>query len=353
MIGLRGRHAERLALDTVGQHNDAVARSTATLQIPEADPERYRLARELASAAPELAVAANVLCGTAGWTDVTLVKSGAFYPKKTMPARDRLEFYARHFSFVEVDATYYSLLPAENARNWLSWTPEAFVFDVKAHPVLTAHPIDVRRLPQDLRAACSAAGFESRVYATRLPVELRNELEARFREFLAPLLAAGRLGAVLLQFPQWFVKSRENVQHIERLAERWRDVPLAVEFRDRTWLGERTLAHTLELLQQNQLTYVCVDEPALKNSVPAFTTVTNPKLAIVRFHGHNREGWQKRGASVHERFNYLYAPDELKGWLEPVRTLARSAERVHATFNNCVRDYSVVNAKDLAALLTS
>ncbi len=321
--------------------------------MPEADPERYRAAAALAARAPERAVAANVLCGTAGWTDVTLVKSGAFYPKKTMSPRERLQFYAQHFSFVEVDATYYTLLPPDNAQSWLEWTPHSFVFDVKSHPVLTAHPIEVRRLPRDLRAACEAAGFAARAYAERLPAELRSELEARFRSFLEPLLTAGRLGAVLLQFPQWFVKSRENVKHIEALSQRWSGVPLAVEFRHGTWLSGRTQAHTLDLLRDNGLTYVCVDEPALKDSVPALTSVTNPALAIVRFHGHNAEGWKKRGASVHERFNYLYAPEQLSAWLEPVRALAHTAKRVHATFNNCVRDYAVVNAKDLSALLAS
>jgi len=80
-------------------------------------------------------------------------------------------------------------------------------------------------------------------------------------------------------------------------------------------------------------------------------TVTNPELALLRFHGHNRAGWSKKGASVHERFDYLYAKSELAAWVEPVRRLASEAKQVHAIFNNCVRNYAVLGAKGLSVLL--
>lgn len=323
--------------------------ASRTPRIPEPDAEQYRAARTLASRAPEPAVAGNVLFGTVGWTDPTLLKAG-FYPKGSKTARDRLAYYARHFSFVEVAATYYSLLPRENAEQWLVATPEHFVFDVKAHPVLTTHPIDVARLPADLKAACQREGHETRVYPAKLPLELRAEIEARFRALLEPLVAAGRLGAVVCQFPAWFVRSRENVAELERLAARWHDVPLAVEFRHATWLAEQSRAHTLDLLRRSSLSYVCVDEPPVAGAVPPVVAVTNPKLAIVRFHGRNSGAWSKRGASVHERFDYLYSTAELTPWISSMAELAAEAESVHGSFNNCVRDYAVLNAKELSVL---
>lgn len=291
------------------------------------------------------------MLGTVGWTDPTLIEAGTFYPKGARAASERLSYYARHFSVVEVAATYYALLPPEVAQHWLEWTPEHFVFDVKAHPVLTAHPIDVVRLPPDLRAACVAAGYEARVYPQKLPRELRNEIELRFRALLAPLLGAGRLGAVVLQFPSWFVRNRENIVELERLGSRFRDVPLAVEFRHATWLTERSKSHTLDLLWHHGMSHVCVDEPATKDACPAVVAVTNPELAMVRFHGRNARAWSKRGATVHERFDYVYTSDELLPWVSSVRSLASEARSVHANFNNCVRDYAVLNAKDLAVLL--
>jgi uncharacterized protein YecE (DUF72 family) len=217
--------------------------------------------------------------------------------------------------------------------------------------VLTTHPIDVARLPADLKAACVRAGFESRVYPAKLPAELRAEIEGRFRALLEPLVAAGRLGAVVLQFPAWFVRSRENIAELERLAASFHDVPLAVEFRHVTWLAANGRDHTLDLLRRSAMSYVCVDEPAVAGAVPPVLAVTNPKLAIVRFHGRNSAAWSKRGASVHERFDYLYSQAELTPWVASLEKLAGEAEAVHGSFNNCVRDYAVLNAKDLAVLL--
>ncbi len=169
--------------------------------IYEASTEQYATALGLAHTAPQPARVGNVLCATAGWTDPTLLKESGFYPKSARAARDRLSYYAQHFPFVEVDATYYALLPPINAHNWLAWTPPSFTFDIKAHPVLTGQPIDVARLPADLRDAIVESGAPGRVYAERLPPEFTAAIEARFREFLRPLLEQNRLGALLLQFP--------------------------------------------------------------------------------------------------------------------------------------------------------
>lgn len=320
-----------------------------------AEPSDEELARatELAERAPELARVGNVRTGTAGWTDRTLVKSGLFYPRGATSAEARLEHYAKHFSLVEVDATYYSLLPPVVAEHWAQWTPRDFRFDVKAHPVLTGHPIDVTRLPADLKQFLARAGLEAaRVYPDQLPAELAGELELRFRALVEPLRAAGKLGCVMLQFPPWATATRGAVRRIERVAERWSDVPLAVEFRNKSWLAPERRERVFDVLGRLGLSYVCVDEPAGDvGGVPPVIEVTRPELAVVRFHGQNARAW-RRGASVQERFNYLYSPGELERWLGPVKQLAGQAVEVHAIFNNCVRNYAVLNAQDLAALLT-
>jgi uncharacterized protein YecE (DUF72 family) len=105
------------------------------------------------------------------------------------------------------------------------------------------------------------------------------------------------------------------------------------------------------LLRELRWSYVIVDEPYTPTGgVPAIVAVTNPELAVFRLHGHNTAGW-RRGASVAERFDYLYRAAELAAWVGPVRRVAGEAERVHVVFNNCVQDYAVVNAKGLGALL--
>jgi uncharacterized protein YecE (DUF72 family) len=316
-----------------------------------ADDDRTRAASELASRAREPAVAGNVLFGTAGWSDPSLVKSHLFYPRGASTGQARLGHYARHFGLVEVDATYYTLLPPDMASRWMNWTPASFRFDVKAHPVLTGHGIDVARLPPDLRDMLSNETDTGRIYADKLPAEVADEIESRFRAFVQTFHVAGRLGSVLLQFPPWFEATRGNARRIEEIAARWSGVPLSVEFRNRTWLEEDRRERVFSLLGSCGLSYVVVDEPDTpRGGVPAIARVTNPELAIVRFHGQNSGGW-KRGATVAERFDYLYTEAELAAWVDPVRRLSGEAKTVHAIFNNCVRNYAVLNAKGFSVLL--
>jgi uncharacterized protein YecE (DUF72 family) len=320
--------------------------------VSAADPHRLALATGLAERSPEPAVTGNVRTGTAGWTDRTLVESGLFYPRSATSAGARLGFYAQHFRLVEVDATYYSLLAPRTAVGWLEHTPSDFIFDIKAFPVFTGHPIDVGRLPADLRPAILAVSDAPRVYPDRLPDELRLELERRFLDSVEPLRAAGRLGCVMAQFPPWFAATRGNARRLENLRRRLGDLPVSVEFRHRSWLQPERRERLLGLLRAQEFFYVCVDEPeASVGGVPPVALVGDPRLSLVRFHGRNRAGWEKPGATVHERFDYLYAPDELGFWIDPIRRLAGRAETVHAIFNNCLRNYAVVGAKGMAALL--
>jgi uncharacterized protein YecE (DUF72 family) len=320
----------------------------------ENDSRGLEAARDLARGVVEPAVVGNVALGTAGWTESTLIRSGRFYPRGLSRSGERLSYYAKHFSMVEVDATYYSLLPPTTAERWAGATPADFEIDVKAHPVFTGHPIDFTRLPAELAEAAKRAGHEERGYADRLPPELVAEMERRFVELLSPLRSSGKLGCVMLQFPPWFRATRGNARRIEVLAERLVSVPLAVEFRHPSWLAEERRERVFALLSKHRMSYVAVDEPDVpRGGVPPVIRVTNPALAIVRFHGKNAAAWRRRGASVQERFEYLYSPEELRPWVEPVRTLSREAERVHAVFNNCVSDYAVVNAKGLCVLLAA
>jgi uncharacterized protein YecE (DUF72 family) len=327
-------------------------RSSSGSNLQQSAVELEAAARGLAQSAPEPAVLGNVRVGTAGWTDPTLTRSRLFYPAGLSRAGERLRFYARHFRLVEVDATYYSLLPPSTAEKWVQVTCKDFAFDIKAHPALTGHPIQVARLPADLKLALEQAGFADRAYADRLPRELVSEMEERFLALLGPLLQARKLGCVMAQFPPWFRATRGNARRLEALAMRLRGLPVAVEFRHPSWLEPGRRGRVFDLLHRQQLSYVCVDEPDVPGGgVPPAIAVTNDRLAVVRFHGRNAAGWRRRGASVTERFNYLYSPDELRAWSEPVRQLSGQATEVHAVFNNCVRDYAIVNAKGLVVLL--
>src|SRR6266481_6055855 len=136
---------------------------------------------------PMPARVANVLVGTASWTERTLLESGAFYPPGVTAPADRLRYYARHFPVVEVDATFYAL-PAESmARAWVTRVPVDFVFGVKAFAALTQHPFVPARLPPDLRTAIGATlARRPRVYPRELPAEVDAEMWRRFASALTP-----------------------------------------------------------------------------------------------------------------------------------------------------------------------
>jgi uncharacterized protein YecE (DUF72 family) len=313
-----------------------------------APPPHAALAR-----GPEPARIGNVRIGTASWTERTLLASRTFYPPVASTAERRLRYYARHFPVVEVDATYYALPSAANARAWAERTPEDFRFGVKAYAALTGHPFEPRRLDAELQRALPAALRAKRsVYPRDLPPALDEEIWRRFATGLAPLREAGKLGYVLLQMPKWFTPTRESHAWLERAPERLPDVPLAVEFRQAGWMAEERAPRTLDFLRRTGLVYVSVDEPqGTPASVPPVAAATSDTLSVVRFHGRKQATWDKRGASTTERFGYLYRPAPLGEWVGRIRDLAGRSREVHVLMNNCYRDYAVQNAKELAELL--
>jgi uncharacterized protein YecE (DUF72 family) len=252
---------------------------------------------------------------------------------------------------VEVDSTYYALPSPANAERWVERTPAEFEFNVKAFALVTEHPAEVVRLPGEVREALPAAVRDKRrVYPKDLPPELLDEVWNRFRASIEPLHSAGRLGAVLLQYPPWFTATKGHTKTLETARERLGDLPIAIEFRHASWAEPTRFPRVMELLRGLAMSYVNVDQPqGLPNSMPPTIEVTNPDLAIIRFHGHKADTWNE-SVSVQEKWNYLYAPSELKPWVPKVRDLAKRAAKLHLVFNNCVSDFAVLGAKDIIAL---
>jgi uncharacterized protein YecE (DUF72 family) len=296
----------------------------------------------------------EILVGITSWTEKTLVESGLFYPPDVKTPEDRLRFYAGQFPVVEVDSSYYALPSARNAVLWAERTPAGFVFDVKAFRLLTQHQTPPSALPKDIRDAIGPVA-KANLYRKDLPPELLDEVWARFLAAVRPLDAAGRLGTVLFQFPPWFVHRPDHIDYLAECVERMAGLPVAAEFRNRSWLDGRHRDAVLAAERRLGISHVVVDEPQGSSaSIPAVWEATNPDLAVVRLHGRNAASWQARGlASAAERFEYLYEEDELRGLAAPIRELAGRAAHVHALFNNCYRDYATRNAGQLAAMLRS
>jgi uncharacterized protein YecE (DUF72 family) len=329
------------------------------MRMPASDPgveaagERAALVPADAALARELPGGGTIRIGTAGWTDPTLTAPGVFYPPDAGSAEGRLRHYATRFSLVEVDSTYYALPTAEMARRWVERTPDGFVFDVKAHALLTGHPTDPRRLPRAIRAALPAdLAARPRLHERELPAELLDEVWRHFAEALAPLSLAARLGAVLMQYPPWLRPSRASMDRILAARERLGGLPIAIELRHRDWFAPRVGERLFDVLGEHAITYVIVDEPqGHEQSVPPSVAVTSPELAVLRLHGRRADQWGRRGATVAEKYRYLYDRAELGSWIRPVLEIAMRARETHVVFNNCYGNYGTTNALEFGEML--
>jgi uncharacterized protein YecE (DUF72 family) len=297
-------------------------------------------------------VTSNILVGTASWTDKTLIACGRFYPPQCRTAEQRLRFYARQFPLVEVDSSYYAMPTPQVAQLWAERTPEHFTFNVKAFRLFTGHQALPTALHRDLQQALGPE-VPRTLYYRDLPLELREELWRRFHEALAPLVAAGKLGAVHFQFAPWLLRSRESMAHVEHCVEKMQGLPVAAEFRHATWFHGEHLERTIEWERALGVAHTVVDSPqGFANCVPCVWDVTSRRLAVVRLHGRNKETWNKKGlAASSARFDYLYSGDELAAMVPEIRHLGTLAEHVHVIFNTNDEDQGQVGARMLQALL--
>ncbi|HEY3367097.1 MAG TPA: DUF72 domain-containing protein [Symbiobacteriaceae bacterium] len=267
---------------------------------------------------------AVIRCGTCAWAD-----HEEYYPKG-LPAGERLAYYARHFSIVEVDSSFYHLQPPKWYASWADKTPRDFVFNVKAYGAMTRHHREPRPGEEDL-----------------------TEVFRRFAGSVEPLRESGKLKALHFQFPPWFTCNTENQEWVQYCREFFAEDVVAVEFRHASWFAGSGQDETLAFLRRIRAVNVICDEPQIgSGTVPAVVAVTDPRLAIVRFHGRNARTWYLKAETTAARFDYLYSREELAQWVEPVREqLEPEAGEVHLLMNNNRANYAVRNALDIMSLL--
>ncbi|MBC8086529.1 MAG: DUF72 domain-containing protein, partial [Phycisphaerae bacterium] len=308
-----------------------------------------------------------VRVGTASWTDPTLLRAGVFYPDGVSTPESRLQYYAQQFSLVEVDSTFYVPPTRATAAVWAARSPETFVFDVKAFALMTGHAAEVKRMPDWLRRLLprTATGAE-RIYAKDLPTSVHDEVWNRFQSALEPLRDAGKLGPILLQFPRWFLPTRESADILRTARQRLGDSNAAVEFRNPAWVEGRMASRTTALLEKLNLAYVVVDAPpGTTSSMPPFAPVTTENLSVIRLHGRRVDTWEAKNPIVSERYRYLYDSEQLSQWTERIGgiadllnraktgfpDMAKAKQGVHVVFNNCHANYGTSNAAEITRML--
>jgi uncharacterized protein YecE (DUF72 family) len=258
----------------------------------------------------------TLFVGTSGYSYTEWVEAG-FYPEGT-PSGRMLPLYALEFSITELNYTWYQMPKAEAVERQRSLAPPGFLFAAKLTRTLT-HEIDPETWKKDA---------------------------ASYRDGITPLLQAGQLAAVLIQFPPSFTRTPEHRRHLAALIAELEGLPLAVEFRHRSWADSRVFTE----LKKRRVILVNVDVPDLPGLFPALDVVTCPDLFYIRFHGRNAKGW--RSGKMHLQFDYSYSEDELKDWIENrIAPMASQTRRGILFFNNHVRAQAPENAKRFIRLL--
>lgn len=274
----------------------------------------------------------NLRIGTSGWNYPTGrgTWNGIFYPTK--PRRtakfDELAYYAEHFDTVEINTTFYGQPRPEVARNWAERTPDGFEFSLKLYQRFT-HP------RMHGRGATAADGLKT------VPYSLDEEAMDAFRRGIEPLAAAGKIGALLAQFPPSFKHSPESEAYLHALLQRLHDYPVAVELRHRTWSDH--FGSTLDLLNSHNAALVQIDEPKFRSSIRQNQLPNVTAFYYMRLHGRNAAQWWKHD-KAEDRYNYLYSADELRFFSDTADAARRLVKKFHLYFNNHFAAKGVVNA---------
>ena len=178
-----------------------------------------------------------------------------------MSAEDRLRWYARFFDCVEVNSSFYALPSPRNAARWAERTPPGFLFHIKAYSLMTGHHPRLDTLPPEVRLMLPenvSLRRRGEIDRARIPPEALDRCFELFRAAVEPLAAAGKLGYVLFQLAPWVRYEDATLEYLASLPARLPGFTLAVEFRNETWIPERT-DEVVAFLRQHGLALVTLD----------------------------------------------------------------------------------------------
>ncbi len=268
----------------------------------------------------------RIRIGPAGWSYSDW--AGYVYPSPRPKGFHEVTYLAQFFDTIEINTSFYQPLQPDPAKQWLervSANPR-FVFTAKLwqkfthDPGVTA-PIAPRISREDERSVC--AGFDV-------------------------LHKAGKLGAVLLQFPFAFHRTAETTTYLAALLVRFAEYPLAVEVRHATWNDPEVLA----LLREHHAAFCNIDQPVIGRSLEPSDETTSP-IGYIRLHGRRYDTWFSDDPEIpqHERYNYLYSAEELTPWARRIRKVAESTSKTFVITNNHYLGKAVVNALELISML--
>jgi uncharacterized protein YecE (DUF72 family) len=285
--------------------------------------------------------------GTSGWNYPSGkgTWNGLFYPSSRSKRAgthgfDELRFYAEHFDTVEVNSTFYGQPRAEIAHDWARRTPPDFEFSVKLYQKFT-HPKMFRE------AATKSAPGSQGALLDLLAQVTQSDIDD-FRTGIEPLASAGKLAALLAQFPPSFKAAPDSQEYLLQLLQAFRDYPVAVELRHRSWSDG--LSDTLSLVNGHGAALVQIDEPKFRFSIRQNYLPNVKGFYYMRLHGRNAAQWWRHD-QAEDRYNYLYSAEELREFAEIAGAAKSLVKKSYLYTNNHFAAKSVVNAVMLKAQL--
>lgn len=289
----------------------------------------------------------GVRVGTSGWSYPSGegTWNGLFYPASRSVREgtkhfDELRYYAEHFDTVEVNATFYRPPTADITRTWVTRTPSHFDFSIKLYQKFT-HPKMFRDTA--LRSAPGHGG----ALLDALAAVTRSDID-EFKAGIDPLASHGKLGALLAQFPPSFKDASASRDYLSALLHAFRDYPVAVELRHRSWSDH--IGDTLTLLNGHGAAWVQIDEPKFRFSIRQNYLPNVDTFYYMRLHGRNAAEWW-RPAHRDDRYNYLYSAQELQEFSATLAAADTLVRKSYVYTNNHFSAKSIVNAVMLKAQL--
>ncbi len=308
----------------------------------------------------------RALAGSSSWADRSLVRDGTFYPSRSLSAAQRLAHYASRLPMAEVATTYRFPPTPEVAQRWASAAPAGFTIDVRAWSLLCGAPTWPESLWADLQGYVQPSRRDSaKLYRQRLPAAVVDECWERFNHALRPLVAADKLGVVIVRFPSWFSPRPAAWEELAALTTRLPGLRTAVELTNPRWYEGDTCEQTLGVLEALGLCFVCRDTPG-----PGRVVAATADIALVRLPGRAVRSWPlvpapgppggteaAGGPGAEPGWEppeaYRYSDAELAEWAPAVRDLASGTSEVHIILDNCWRANAVDNATTMLSLLAS
>jgi uncharacterized protein YecE (DUF72 family) len=254
--------------------------------------------------------------GPAGWAYKDW--NGIVYPAKRPRGFHEATYLADFFDTIEINVSFYRPISAKNAESW------------------------VKKIERNSRFRFTAKLWRGFTHERTAG----SSDEREFKDGFIPLLEAGRLGALLMQFPWSFRNSDESREYVARLSARFEDFPLVLEVRHGSWAEPGVL----DFLDQLGIGLCNIDQPLFKRSIKPSAIATSA-VGYIRLHGRNYKSWFTENKHVGERYDYLYSPEELDPWVDRIKAVEQAAADTYVVTNNHYLGKAIVNAAEICSIL--